>query len=56
MDKPIKMSQAIIYKPQNTKLFVFAIIDKLQIDVSKIKKTIDKQQKNILIQNIFFNY
>jgi hypothetical protein len=31
MDKPTKISQAITYKPQNTKLFVFDITTKFKI-------------------------
>lgn len=36
MDKATKMSQAIIYKTQNTKLFVFDMIVKYLIDYVKI--------------------
>lgn len=37
MDKPIKMSQATIYKPQNTKLFVLvAIAIIFKVDETKV--------------------
>ena len=36
MDKPTKMSQATIYKAQNTKLFVFDIIVEIKLDLSKV--------------------
>ena len=49
MDKPTKMSQATIYKPQNTKLFVFDIIVEIKFDVSKIIKYLLINNKKIPI-------
>lgn len=36
MDKPTKMSQAKIYKAQNTNLFFFDMIVEIKFDASKI--------------------